>query len=376
MTRTGVNNVITVLSSLILGLVLLFSSSFANAQRIKDIVQVEGVRSNQLIGYGLVVGLNGTGDTVQNAPFTRQSIEAMLERMGVNIRGENMRPGNVAAVMVTAELPPFARVGTEVDVAVSSFGDAKDLTGGTLLVTPLLSADGDVYAVAAGSIAVAGFTAEGESGSITQGVPTAGRIANGAIVEKEINFEMNDMLSIRLSLNNPDFTTARRIAEAINEAMGQTVATPMDPSTIQLIRPMDYTKPMFDLIADIESLSVDIDLPARVVIDDRSGVIVIGSRVRIAPVAVALGSLNIKVTETEQVSQPAPLSDGETTTTTQSSIQVDTGKVGNLTVLDTGVTLQDLVDAMNALELAPRDVISILQALKVSGALQAELEVM
>lgn len=376
MTRTGVKLLQTLTFSLIIGLFTVAGMQVANAARIKDVVKIENVRSNQLIGYGLVVGLNGSGDTVQNAPFTRQSIEAMLERMGVNIRGENMRPGNVAAVMVTASLPAFARVGSEIDVTVSSMGDAKDLTGGTLLVTPLVSADGDVYVVAQGSVAVAGFTAEGESGSVTAGVPTSGRIANGGIVEKEIDLNMNDMLSVRLSLNNPDFTTARRVAEAINESVGQPTATPLDHTTIQLIRPLDYTKSMFDLIADVENINVDTDVPARVVIDDRSGVIVIGSRVRIAPVAVALGSLQISITENAAVSQPAPLSQGNTATTNNTSIGIDTGEKGAMRVLDAGVTLQDLVDAMNSLELSPRDVISILQALKVAGALQAELEVM
>lgn len=356
------------------GMIMPFDT-FASS-RIKDIIQVEGVRSNPLVGYGLVVGLNGTGDTLQNSPFTEQAIIAMLERFGTNTRNSDMRNKNVAAVMVTAELGAFARHGTKIDVGISSMGDAQDLTGGTLLVTSLMGADGEVYAVAQGSLAVAGFTATGDAGSVTQGVPTSGRIANGATIEREIGFEMNDMLSLRLSLNNPDFTTSRRIAEAINEFMGNETAHALDPSTVQLLRPIDYKKTMFDLIADIEHLEVDPDTAARVVIDDRSGIIVMGSMVRVSTVAIAQGNLTVRVSETPEVSQPGAFSDGDTVTTPSTAIEIDDGSDRRLTVLSSSVTLQDLVDGLNALGIGPRDMISILQAIKAAGAMQAELEVM
>ena len=360
-------------------LILVFAmSTNANAgSRIKDITSVEGVRDNQLIGYGLVVGLNGTGDTLQNAPFTRQSLEAMLERLGINTRDANMRPKNVAAVMVVADLAAFARQGSRLDVLVSSLGDADDLRGGTLIATPLYGADGEVYAVAQGSVAVAGFTATGDAGSVTQGVPTSGRIANGAIVEREIDFELSDLTTIKLSLTNPDFTTARRIAFAINEFFGTPTATPLDPATVLLARPMGMDIPLFELISQIEHLVVEPDSKARVIIDERSGVIVIGDEVRIDTVAIAQGNLTIRISETPQVSQPAPFSEnGETTVVPRSEIEIDTGEDKRLTMLQTGVSLQDLVDGLNALGVGPRDMVSILQALKAAGAMQAELVIM
>ena len=355
---------------------MLISSAQASS-RIKDIVTFEGVRENQLIGYGLVVGLNGTGDTLQNAPFTRQSLEAMLERMGMNTRGTTMRTDNVAAVMVTAALPPFARPGMKLDVIVSAMGDAEDLRGGTLLVTPLLGADGEVYAVSQGSLAVAGYTASGEGGSITQGVPTTARIANGGIVERRVNFELDELQSIKLSLTNPDFTTARRISLAINEHMGSMVASAIDPSTVKIMRPIGSQIAMVDLITDIEQVSVEPDQPARVVIDDRSGIIVMGSNVRVNTVAIAQGNLTIRISENPQVSQAGAFADGgETVTVPDSDIEVDNSDDTQLTVLETGITLQELVDALNTLGVGPRDMISILQAIKVAGAMQADIQVM
>src|SRR6266436_5084081 len=281
--------------------------------RIKDLANIEGVRQNQLIGYGLVVGLNGTGDTLNNIPFTKQSIQAMLERMGVNIRGVQIRTGNVAAVMVTANLPPFGTQGTRIDVTVSSLGDAKSLMGGTLLVTPLLGADGNVYAVAQGSLAVAGFQAQGEAARITRGVPTVGRISNGAIIEREIEFVLNRLNQVRLALRNADFTTAKRIAAAVNDFMGGPIAEPLDPSTVQLTLPQKYPSNVIALLTEIEQLQIEPDLPAKVVIDERSGVIVIGRDVRVSTVAVAQGNLTVTIAETPQVSQPAPFSRGRTT---------------------------------------------------------------
>src|SRR5919204_2815945 len=245
----------------------LASSTFAaNAtSRIKDLANIEGVRQNQLIGYGLVVGLNGTGDTLNNIPFTRQSLQAMLERLGVNVRGAQMRTGNVAAVMVTANLPAFATQGTRMDVTVSALGDAKSLQGGTLLVTPLLGADGNVYAVAQGSLAIGGFQAEGDAAKITRGVPTVGRIANGAIIEREIDFALNRLNQVRLALRNPDFTTAKRIASAINDYIGQPTAEPLDPSTVQLMIPKQFAGKVVALLTEIEQIQIEPDLPAKIV---------------------------------------------------------------------------------------------------------------
>jgi flagellar P-ring protein precursor FlgI len=345
--------------------------------RIKDISDFEGVRDNQLVGYGLVVGLDGTGDSLRNSPFTRQSLEGMLERLGINTRdAPNLNTQNVAAVMVTGNLPAFARQGTRIDVTVSALGDAQSLLGGTLLVTPLLGADGQVYAVAQGNLAVGGFKASGAAETVSKGVATSARIANGAIVEKEVQFDLADMHELHLSLKNPDFTTASRVAEVINSDIGAGTAKPLDPATILLTVPPTYTKNMFSLITDIEQLPVNPDQPARIIIDEQSGIIVMGSDVRVSTVAIAQGNLTIRVTETPQVSQPSPFSQGGQTTTvprTSVDVQEDDKK---LAVLKTGVKLQDLVDGLNALGIGPRDMIQILQALKAAGALQAEIELM
>ncbi|ODN69336.1 flagellar basal body P-ring protein FlgI [Methylobrevis pamukkalensis] len=348
----------------------------AAASRIKDIVDVEGVRENQLIGYGLVVGLQGTGDGLNNAPFTRQSLQAMLERLGVNVRDANMRTANTAAVMVTAKLPPFATQGSRIDVSVSALGDSKSLQGGTLLVTPLLGADGEVYAIAQGPLAIGGFSAEAEAASITRGVPTSGRIASGAVVEREIDFRLASMSTVRLSLRNPDFTTARRIALAVNDLIGSPVAEPTDPSTVRLTLPPRFNGNIVDLLTDIEQLFVEPDLPAKVVIDESTGIIVMGQDVRVSTVAVAQGNLTVLVTEEPQVSQPAPFSDGETVEVPRSQVQVQDGVEQRLAVVRTGITLRELVDGLNALGLGPRDLISILQSIKAAGALQADIEVM
>ncbi len=348
----------------------------AAPSRLKDLVMVEGVRENQLVGYGLVVGLNGTGDTLRNAPFTEQSLEAMLVRLGVNTRdAQNIKTDNVAAVMVTADLPPFARQGQRIDVNVAAMGDASDLRGGVLLVTPLMGADGEVYAVAQGPITVAGFSAQGQAGNVTQGVPTSGRIANGAIVEREVAFDFSSLKRVRLALRNPDFTTAERITRAINAALGVPAARMLDAATVELLRPPSFAGSIAELVTRIEQLRVEPDFPAKVVIDDRSGVIVIGADVRISEVAIAQGNLTIRVMETPQVSQPGALSGGQTTTVPRTNIAVDTGEERQMAVLDTGVTLQDLVDGLNALGVGPRDIISILQAIKAAGALQAEIEI-
>jgi flagellar P-ring protein precursor FlgI len=344
--------------------------------RIKDLANVEGVRQNQLIGYGLVVGLNGTGDTLNNIPFTKQSLTAMLERLGVNIRGQTIRTGNVAAVMVTANLPPFGTQGTRVDVTVSALGDAKSLQGGTLLVTPLLGADGNVYAVAQGSLAIAGFAAEGEAAKVVRGVPTVGRISNGALIEREIDFALNRLGQLRMALRNPDFTTAKRIAAAVNDYIGQPTAEPLDPGTVQLLVPPKYRGNVVALLTEIEQLQVEPDLPAKIVIDERSGVIVMGRDVRVSMVAVAQGNLTVAITETPQVSQPGPFSRGGTTRVvprTQVGVSEDGKK---LATIKDGVSLQNVVDGLNALGIGPRDMIAILQAIKAAGAIQADIEVM
>ncbi|HYE49300.1 MAG TPA: flagellar basal body P-ring protein FlgI [Azospirillaceae bacterium] len=349
----------------------------AAQSRLKDIADVEGVRDNMLVGYGLVVGLNGTGDTINNSPMTEQSLIGMLERMGVNVRGQTLRSKNVAAVMVTATLPPFATQGTRIDVSVGTLGDSKSLLGGTLLVTPLMGADGEVYAVAQGAVAVAGFSAQGAAASVTRGVPTAGRIAGGAIVEREIAFDLAEMPYVRLALRNPDFTTAMRVSEAINGGFGANTARATDPASVMVAVPAARRADLVGFIRDMEQLRVTPDQPARVVIDEASGVIVMGENVRISTVAIAQGNLTIRITETPQVSQPGPLSQGgQTVVVPRTQIEVDEGADKKLAVLPAGVSLQELVQSLNALGIGPRDMISILQSIKAAGALQAEIEVM
>ncbi|HUO89780.1 MAG TPA: flagellar basal body P-ring protein FlgI [Rhizomicrobium sp.] len=344
--------------------------------RVKDLVDVEGIRDNMLVGYGLVVGLNGSGDSLKNAPFTQQSLQTMLERLGVNTRGSTMQTKNVAAVMVTANLPAFAAQGTHIDVSVSAMGDAKSLQGGTLLVTTLLGADGQVYAIAQGPVAIGGFSATGDAASVTRGVPTSGRIANGAIVEREVGFNLASEHSLRLSLRNPDLTTASRIANAVNEYMGNGVAVATDPSTVRLTVPDGYPRGVMGLLTDLEQVKVDPDEAARVVIDEQSGVIVMGADVRISTVAIAQGNLTIRVTETPEASQPLPFSrTGTTQVLPRTQIDIDDSKGHRMAVLHDGVSLQSLVNGLNALGVGPRDIISILQAIKAAGALQAEIQV-
>ncbi|KAA0583365.1 flagellar basal body P-ring protein FlgI [Azospirillum sp. B21] len=349
--------------------------AFAASARIKDIVDVEGVRDNMLIGYGLVVGLNGTGDSLNNSPFTEQSLTGMLERMGVNTRGTNLRTKNVAAVMVTATLGAYAAQGTRIDVTVSAMGDAKSLLGGTLLVTPMIGADGEVYAVAQGPIAVSGFTAQGQGASVTRGVPTSGRISSGAIVEREIQFSLAELPVLRLSLRNPDFTTAQRVATAINIQLRGNRAQATDPSSVLINVPETRRGDVVGLVTEIEQLRITPDQVARVVVDEKSGVIVMGENVRISTVAIAQGNLTIRITETPQVSQPGPFSQGQTAVVPRTDIQVDDQSNNRLAVMNAGVTLQELVQSLNALGVGPRDMIAILQSIKAAGALQAEIEV-
>jgi len=367
------------MAALLAGAILaaLTSPAAMASSRIKDIVDIEGVRENMLVGYGLVVGLNGTGDTLKEGHFTQQSLQAMLNRMGIKPTTSGITSNNVAAVMVTAVLPPFARQGSRIDVTVSALGDSKSLLGGTLLVTPLLGADGEIYAVSQGQLAVGGFTASGAAETITKGVPTSARIANGAIIEREVGFDMTNMESFKLSLRNPDFTTARRIAQAINAFLGSDSARPSDLSTVHLRVPTDYEDNVVNLLTDIEQLRVEPDIQARVVIDEQSGVIVMGENVRISTVAIAQGNLTIRITEATQVSQPGPFSEtGTTTTVDRTAVEVEEDSDKQLTILNEGVTLQEMVNGLNALGIGPRDMITILQAIKASGAMQADLEVL
>ncbi|HEY4113496.1 MAG TPA: flagellar basal body P-ring protein FlgI [Rhizomicrobium sp.] len=364
---------IAALAALLVALMPVQALAFS---RVKDLVDIEGVRDNMLVGYGLVVGLNGSGDSLRNAPFTQQSLTTMLERLGVNTRGEQMQTKNVAAVMVTANLPAFAAQGTRIDVSVSALGDAKSLQGGTLLVTPLFGADGQIYALAQGPVVIGGFAAAGNSASVTRGVPTAGRISNGALVERETGFKLASEQTLRLSLHNPDLTTAMRIADSINHYLGTNVATANDPASVQVNIPAGYANGIVGLLNDVGQLRVEPDQPAKVVIDEQSGVIVMGSDVRVSTVAIAQGNLTIRVTETPEVSQPAPFSKvGQTVSTSRTAIQVDDSHGNKLAVLKDGVSLHQLVDGLNALGIGPRDIISILQAIKAAGALQADIEV-
>ncbi|WP_029008812.1 flagellar basal body P-ring protein FlgI [Azospirillum halopraeferens] len=343
--------------------------------RIKDLVTFDGVRRNQLVGYGLVVGLNGTGDRLINTPFTEQSLKGMLERLGINTRGETLRTRNIAAVMVTATLAPFPRQGTTVDVTVSALGDATSLLGGTLVVTPLLGADGEAYAVAQGPLSVGGFSAGGAAATVTKGVPTTARIANGATVERELKFALDDIGGVRMVLRNPDFTTANRIADAVNRTLGAGSARVTDLSTVDVRVTGAYTGQVSRLIAAIEQLPVRPDSIARVVVDERTGTIVIGDDVRVSRVAITQGNLTVRVVETPQVSQPEPFGRGNTVIVPRTDVQVQEGNGRQFVTVGGNVSLQQLVNGLNALGVGPRDMVAILQAIKAAGALHADLEI-
>lgn len=368
---------VSAVAILMVGQVLsLVAAATAHANtRIKDIVAVEGVRDNMLIGYGLVVGLDGTGDKLKNSAFTGQSLAAFLERLGVNTRDTELKTKNVAAVTVTATLPPFARQGSRIDVSVSAMGDAQSLQGGTLLASPLYAADGQVYAVAQGAVAIGGFTAGGEASAITKGVPTSAAIANGAIVEREVAFELNDLPSVDLALRNPDVTTATRIAAVINDRMGAGSAVLRDPATVRVAVPEQYRDNITMLLARIEQLPVETDQIARVVVDEATGTIVMGENVRIDTVAVAQGNLIVKVQEAPLVSQPGAFAPpgAETVVVPRTNVAVDEEEANQMVVLNRGATLNELVAGLNALGVGPRDLITILQTIKAAGALQADI---
>lgn len=355
------------------GLLIFLASAALAEVRIKDIAHFEGVRENQLIGYGLVVGLNGTGDTLANSPFTRKSMEGMLGRLGVgNLTDEQIKTRNTAAVMVTANLGPFARRGATLDVVVSSLGDASSLRGGTLLVTPLSGADGNIYAVGQGPVAVSGFTVRGQAASVTDGVPTVARVENGAIVEREIEFDLNSMGSVRLALRNPDFTTASRMVDAINGGGTGARARMLDPGTVEVSVSGKADIPQ--MMAGLENLRLQPDSIAKVIIDARTGTIVIGADVRIDEVAISQGGLTVMVRDGAEVSQPEPISIGGTVIVPTTDIATRPRDSG-FSLLKGQVSLQELVDGLNAIGIGTQDMIAILQALKASGALHADLEI-
>jgi flagellar P-ring protein precursor FlgI len=355
-------------------LALICTATVAAAQvRLKDLVEFDGVRGNDLIGYGLVIGLNGTGDGIRNAPFTEDILASVLERLGVNVTGEQFRPRNVAAVLVTATLPPFARAGSRIDVAVSAIGDAGSLYGGTLVMTPLNGADGQIYAVAQGAVLAGGVAARGQAAEVVQGVPTSGTIPGGARVEREVDFALSSMTRVRLALRQADFTTALRIEQAINGHYSRGVAAMLDAGTVVLDVTATREPSVAHALSRIENLSIAPAGRARVVIDQRSGTIVMGDAVRISPVAVAQGGLTLRVEEAPIVVQPNPFAPGETVVVprTQADIQPRPG-VG-LAEVRGGATLAELVAGLNALGVGPRDMIDILNTISAAGALHADL---
>lgn len=361
--------------ALVVAALCLAGAAEADARsRIKDLVEFDGVRGNQLLGYGLVVGLDGSGDSLTSSPFTEQALISILDKLGINVSNDQLRSRNVAAVLVTAQLPPFARAGSRVDVNVSTIGDAKSLVGGTLVITPLAGVDGEIYAVAQGSVLAGGVTAQGQNQTVTTGVPTAGSVPRGAQVEREVKFKFGAQETLRLALRDADFTTAERIERAINRTFGRPIAVMLDSGTVQVKSGPAIARSPAHLISRLENIRVQPDIRARVVVDQRSGTIVLGNDVRISPVAVAQGNLTIKITETPTVSQPSPFSEtGDTVVVPQTDIDVNANKDKRVAMLPANTTLSDLVDGLNALGVGPRDMIDILKTIKSAGALHAEL---
>ena len=361
-----------------LAVILFLSFSFsasANPIRIKDLVEFDGVRANDLVGYGLVVGLNGTGDGLRNSPFTEEIMSNILERLGINVTGEQFRPNNVAAVLVTATLPPFSRAGSQIDVTVSAIGDSSSLLGGTLIMTPLNAADGEIYAVAQGTIIAGGVSAEGEAGGVVQGVPTAGVVPSGARVEREVDFDFSSLTTMRLALRNADFTTAGRIEEAINRAFGSQIATMLDAGTVRLdVQGSGLPSPAHTL-GFVENILVEPQRRARVVVDQRSGTIVMGDDVRISRVAVSQGGLTLRIQEVPEVVQPNPFSAGETVVVPRTAAAIDEDPGTGLAEVSEGTSLSEVIAGLNALGVSTRDMIDILKSIKAAGALHAEFVV-
>jgi len=342
--------------------------------RIKDIAKVQGVRENELFGYGLVVGLAGTGDRAQ-VTFTIQAVVSMLKKLGITVPAERLTLKNVAAVMVTAKLPAFAKAGSALDVTVSSMGDATNLQGGTLLITPLQAADGQVYAVAQGPVSIGGFNFEagGTGEKVQKNHPTVGRVPNGAIVEREPSVDFLKARQLMLVLANPDFTTAVRMAQAVEKSLGADTRA-KDASTVEVRVPDSYQSNPVELIAAVENVSLATDMPAKVVVNERTGTIIIGSQVRISTVAVAHSNLSLQIRSELQVSQPAPFSEGQTTVVPRAEVEAREDKT-RVNLVSEGVSIGDVIKALNALAVTPRDMISLLQAIKAAGALQGELEI-
>ncbi|EEW26571.1 flagellar basal body P-ring protein FlgI [Rhodobacter ferrooxidans] len=344
----------------------------ASPIRIKDLVQFDGVRGNDLVGYGLVVGLNGTGDGIRNSPFTEEIMSNLLERLGVNVAGEQYRPKNVAAVFVTAALPPFARAGGQIDVSVSAIGDSKSLLGGTLIMTPLNGADGQIYAVAQGTIIAGGISAEGDAARVVQGVPTAGVIPSGARVEREVEFDFSSLTSVRLALRTADFTTAGRIEQVINQEFGRSIAVMLDSGTVALDLSGARMASPAHVLGRVENLLVEPETRARVVVDQRSGTIVMGEDVRISRVAVAQGNLTLRIEESPMVVQPNPFTDGESIVVPRTRADINKGDGTGLAEITGGTNLSEVVAGLNALGVAPHDMIDILKSINAAGALHAE----
>jgi flagellar P-ring protein precursor FlgI len=354
----------------------LVEASQAQNVRIKDLVEVDGVRSNDLVGYGLVVGLNGTGDGLRNSPFTEEIMSNILERLGVNVAGEQFRPRNVAAVLVTGDLPPFARVGGQIDVTVSAIGDAKSLLGGTLIMTPLNAADGQIYAVAQGTVIAGGVAAEGDAASVVQGVPTAGVIPAGARVEREVEFDFTQLSNLRLALREPDFTTAARIEDVINRRIGRRAATMLDAGTVTVDLSKTGANSPARAVVAIENLAIEPERRARVVVDQRSGTIVMGSDVRISRVAVSQGNLTLQIEEAPLAVQPNPFAEGETVVVPRTAAGIIEEPGIGLAEVPGGTSLSEVISGLNALGVSPRDMIDILKSIKAAGALHAEFVVM
>ncbi|MEM9968416.1 MAG: flagellar basal body P-ring protein FlgI [Pseudomonadota bacterium] len=348
------------------------TDALANQIRIKDLVDFDGVRGNDLVGYGLVVGLDGSGDGLRNAPFTEDIMTNILERLGVNVTGEQFRPKNVAAVLVTATLPPFARAGSQIDVTVSAIGDASSLMGGTLVMTPMNAADGDIYAVAQGTIIAGGAVAEGDGAQVTQGVPTSGVIPSGARVERELPFQLGSLDNLRLALRDADFTTAGRIEQAINQNFGRSVAVMLDSGTVQLNISAMQMRSVAHALGRIENIAVEPERKARVVVDQRSGTIVMGEDVRISRVAVSQGNLTLRIQEEPLVVQPNPFAEGETVVVPRTNAQLEEDPGIALAEIRPGTSLSEVIAGLNALGVSPRDMIDILKSIKAAGALHAE----
>jgi len=359
--------------SVFISIFIMCCDSISHAVRIKDIADIKGVRKNQLVGYGLVLGLDGTGDG-KDSEFTVLSLASMLEKMGVTVKADDVKVDNVAAVMVTADLPPFAKAGSRIDILVSSIGDASSLQGGTLLFTPLKGANGQVYAVAQGPVSTGGFSAGGSGGNIRKNFPTVGRVAGGALIEREIGSDFFNKKKITLVLREPDFTTASRVAEAVNTVLYDNPAVTRDSGTVDIRVPERYFGKIVSLVTLIEGLNIKPDLRAKVVINERTGTVVMGSNVRISTVAIAHGNLSIEIKDSQDTSQPLPFSQGQTVVTTDTDISVREGN-NRLMLVEGGASIGDVVRALNALGVSPRDLIAIFQAINAAGALQAELEI-